>query len=423
MRSSYQKILILLIALAAIAWTAWQKLEWSNEKQWVAAAAEVNKRPMLAAGLFLESQGFSVSRVINQRSFDRIPDEVGTLFVCEGKLQLSEAHYTELERWMSHGGHLVINSAGGGQLLEEDDASDRTVFDLRSKPVAELYLAQGVSVGNEAASQDCWHQAVDFEPKTDDDNADTELQEAMDVVSNNLANEAQSENHVPVTFTGALPGVGISRSTVVEFEGGNWLQHQAPYKARWRWQTDRGTQLLSSLYGQGRLTVMSDFSPFFNASIGTYDNAFALQQIVAAGSASNRPLLWFHERELAFPSLASVLWHKAPWAVISSLLLLSTAFWSFFGRRYEPTGDTHSSVSQLSRQLYAVGAYRWRVGNMAQISHSLLSNNKKLEAHHNRKSSAPPEQAGIHRSKTELIQQAQAHWQAANHQRGNNEHG
>lgn len=410
-----QKVLILLIAFAAIVWAAWQKFEWTDERQWIDADAEVVKRPMMAAGLFLESQGFAVHRVLDQRSFDDIPDTVGTLFMCEGKLSLSEQHFSELRRWVINGGHLVINSAGGGELLEdEDDVSSKT-DDLRSMPVANLYQEQGIRLGNDAASQDCWQQAINFEPAGSGD----ALEQVVEAVADSLS--AADDQLAAVRYTGPLPGADSRRDMTVEFEGANWLLHEPPYSADWHWISDRGTQLLSAPYGDGQLTVMADFWPIFNAAIGQHDNAYALQQIVSAGSGQTKTV-WFHERELAYPSLASVLWHRTPWVLVSALLALVFLFWMLFARRFEPSAGELSRHSQLRRQMHAVASYRWRVGDMAQLS-QLLSSSTNKGPKSERKNSEALNEAPLRRSKAELILQAQAHWQAANTSRGENKHG
>lgn len=414
MKSVHQKILILSIALIALAWTAWQKLEWVEERSWVAAEAEVNNRPMLAAGLFLQSLGFSVSRIVDQKRFDDIPDDVETLFICEGKLQLSESHFDEIQRWLEAGGHLVINSSGGGRLHSHDEEEGDQDYGVRSKPVADVHESLGIRRGNDAALQDCWRQRVDFDPESEDRAVD--YSDVVEAVMTGGASPA-SDSFNTVFYEGELPGRLDSDQTTVEFEGANWLLGNSSDGVDWSWPSKRGSQLLSQPVGDGRLTVLSDFSPFFNSGVGEYDNAFALQSIVQSVATAGS-LVWFHERELAFPSLFSLLWKRAPETLLLMALAIVLIVWALFARRKEPITARTVSTSQLRQQLYAVALYRWRVGDMAGFSQALeqKSNSQPLPGDVDTANEQSAETMA--RSKGLLVEQARAHWHAANKLRG-----
>lgn len=410
MKSAHQKLLILSIALIALAWTAWQKFEWVEERSWVAAEAEVNNRPLLASGLFLQSLGFSVSRIVDQKRFDDIPDDVETLFICEGKLQLSESHFDELQRWLGAGGHLVINSAGGGQLHTDDGDDDEQAYGIRSMPVADVHESLGIRRGNDAALQDCWRQKVDFDPESEDGAVD--YTDVVETLMNGVTSPATDALDT-VFYEGELPGRLDSDQTKVKFEGANWLLGNSSDGVDWSWPSKRGSQLLSVRVGEGRLTVLSDFSPFFNASIGEHDNAFALQSIVQSAATAGSAV-WFHERELAFPSLFSVLWKRAPDTLLLMVLTIILIVWALFARRIEPRTDRAISTSQLRQQLYAVALYRWRVGDMEGFAQA-LDQNKNIQQSLEDGGEANEQSAEtMARSKGLLVEKARAHWRAAN---------
>lgn len=413
MKSAHQKLLILSIALIALAWTAWQKLEWVEERSWVAAEAEVNNRPMLAAGLFLQSLGFTVSRIVDQKRFDDIPDDVETLFICEGKLQLSESHFDELQRWLAAGGHLVINSSGGGQLHTEDE-EDEQAYGIRSVPVADVHELLGIRRGNDAALQDCWRQKVDFDPESEEGAVD--YTDVVETLMNGVTLPATDTLNT-VFYEGELPGRLDSDQTKVEFEGANWLLGKSSDGVDWSWPSKRGSQLLSVRVGEGRLTVLSDFSPFFNASIGEHDNAFALQSIVQSVAATGSAV-WFHERELAFPSLLSVLWKRAPETLLLIVLTIILIVWALFARRVEPRTERAISISQLRQQLYAVALYRWRVGDMEGLARALDQKKNTQQPLGDGGKANEQSAETMARSKGLLIEQARAHWHAANKLRG-----
>lgn len=414
MRSIHQKIIIVTLALIAIAWTSWQRLEWVDDKRWVPAQAEVINRPMLAAGLYLQSLGIPVSRIVDQKRFDDIPDSVGTVFVCEGKMLLSNSHYWELNYWVSQGGHLVINASGGGQLTDQEQDEGQKAYGVRSVPIARIYRELGIQAGNANATQDCWRQDIDFEP--DGSNKPRDVADMEDALENlaQLINGASSpvDTFETVHYRGALPGFQKARSAVVEFEAANWLEFDEQLEPQWRWQTDRGTQLLSTKVGEGRVTVMSDFSPFFNASIGMKDNAFALQAIAQYGNTEGTAV-WFHERELAFPSLASVLWKRSPELVLCFLLAGLLTVWALFARRVEPQNRSHHSVSQLRTQLYARAFYRWRVRDTKTFSRLLDLNPHALRQAEENESDVVKDEKFLTRSKTALLDQVRTHCRAA----------
>ncbi len=415
MNANHQKILIALIAVAALFWWAWQKYEWVEEKKWIGADTELQKRPMYAAGLFLQSLDFSVARIVDQKRFDDIDDSIGTLFICEGKTLLSKKHFREIERWVRHGGHLVVNSAGGGQLNEDEDEIGQQAYGVRSMPIAQLYEDRGISLGNAAASQDCWEQEFDFEPLSA---SEGEL-DLSDVLEEAAAVFGQSTEQVfePVIYKGPLPGETEGRATAVQFEGGNWLEMDSLVQPDWQWGTERGVQLYSLPLDAGRLTVAADFSPFFNRSIGLSDNAFALQSMVEQGSPNSRDV-WFHERELAFPTLSSVLWKRAPQVVLSSFTLLVAIIWLLFARRQEPASTTRSYASQLRAQLYSVAFYRWRVGDLNNLYMPLRRSPHSLNSSGDSDKDSVNQSPKFHRSKKFLVESAVSHWQSSKIKRG-----
>ncbi|MGB0867367.1 MAG: hypothetical protein ACPGSC_12725, partial [Granulosicoccaceae bacterium] len=280
-----------------------------------------------------------------------------------------------------------------------------------------LYTQLGVENGNIAAEQDCWQQEVDFEPEERAQQSST-----ADVLQhlNSKINEAEEYSFEPARYTGGLPGAEKGRATRVEFEGANWLAQESGTASSWRWKTERGNQLLSFSMGSGRLTVMSDFSPFFNMGIGLHDNAFALQSIVQAHDPLGRDI-WFHERVLDFPSLFSVVWLRAPQLILIGLIALSLCVWALFARRLEASGASPSAHSQLRQQISAIAAYRWRIGDMRSFERLTQpvvdqTGSRTDQPLHDKHHPMP-------RSRALLVEAARSHWHAANPTAGEDKHG
>lgn len=388
------KVLVLALAFGGLLYAAFNAFEWDESKRWVPAQPEVRSRPLLVAGLFLQQQGFEVSRIVDRKRYDELPDTVGTLFVCEGRGEMGESQLNELQAWVLRGGHLVINSAGTGGLMS-DDTEQQASADQSQVAVAKLHLERGISAANEAVSENCWQQDYSLEPEGNSAEAAIKL---FDYFAD------EGEHYLPAYLSESLSGAG--RDTTVAFSGANWLLQDDKGSADMHWPSNKGTQLISQPYGDGRLTVLAGFQPFFNAHIEQHDNAYALQAVVASGGRRDAEI-WFQERSLDYPSLIGVFWHRAPQLFALSLLLFAALGWALFARRSEPREHRVQPVSQLRQQFHAFAFYQWRVSDTQRLTRHLHDT---IFTPDGPAGSVAENNHSKPRTKTGLIALSRAHW-------------
>jgi hypothetical protein len=117
--------------------------------------------------------------------------------------------------------------------------------------------------------------------------------------------------------------------------------------------------LLEYTIGEGKITVLSDMSVFFNDSIGDYDHAFLLSWLLR-----EHPRVWLLYDVYAKP-LPAILWNRLPQFWLSLLVLLILVIW----RMQQQSGTLLRPNRQAQRNLLAhldgSGQYGWRLDSSA----------------------------------------------------------
>lgn len=130
-------------------------------------------------------------------------------------------------------------------------------------------------------------------------------------------------------------------------------------ESEWRIRTRDGEVMIASAeYGEGRLTVMADASPFRNRYIGDYEHASLLAYLVEIspyyGSTS-----FVRDASLSFWALLG----SRAWAFLVALLVL-TGFWLWKNLpRFGPldSREVAGSLRAYDHHLEALGDFHWRL--------------------------------------------------------------
>jgi hypothetical protein len=140
----------------------------------------------------------------------------------------------------------------------------------------------------------------------------------------------------------------------VAFSGSAYLS-DAEQTAHWWVEDEPGDRLLQYRIGDGLITVLSDNSFLGNDEIGKRDHALFLALLV--GNDRRAWLLYSSD----MPSLAVLLWHKAPYLVVSFLLLCGLWLWRLTRRSGPLLVPQSTARRNLLEHLDAAAGYAWRV--------------------------------------------------------------
>jgi hypothetical protein len=141
----------------------------------------------------------------------------------------------------------------------------------------------------------------------------------------------------------------------VAFRGSVHL-HDAEDKAHWKVvDGELGGRLLQYRVGAGLVTVLSDIGFIGNDEIGKRDHALLLALL--AGGERRAWLLYSSD----MPSLATLVWQKAPYLVTSVLLLCGLWLWRLTRRTGPLLASDALARRNLMEHLEAAAGYAWRV--------------------------------------------------------------
>jgi hypothetical protein len=123
----------------------------------------------------------------------------------------------------------------------------------------------------------------------------------------------------------------------------------------WRIDSPSGAQLLQMALGRGRLTLLTETQWLDNERIGEHNHSLLLALLV--GDARAVWLVYGADQ----PGVAALLWAKAPYLVLSGLLLSGLLLWRL-GRRSGPLlAAPPPARRDLLEHLQAAARYAWRL--------------------------------------------------------------
>ncbi len=295
---------LVLLLLALLGWGIHWFLDnhrWETLETRVGVSVEARRNPWLAAERFLRRLDRSVESQSGRRLLLQPPAAGGLLIVKRLGRALPAEREQALVEWIGAGGHLVL---GVGNSNDAGAAALRERF--------------GVELG-----------VVDW----------GEPEEGEDEDCGCLA-----RFHYP----------GYAEPLQAEFSPDRYLAGSDP-PPDWWIDNPSGAQLLQLAVGRGRLTLITETAWLDNERIGEHNHALLLALLV--GDAGAVWLVYGADQ----PGVPALLWAKAPYLVLSALLLTGLLLWRL-GRRSGPRlAAPPPARRDLLEHLQAAARYAWRL--------------------------------------------------------------
>lgn len=304
-RLAHLLYVLLGLLLLVLAWRGWVWFEDNFERRTrtveIGYSPAARRNPFLAAERYFEALGVPAESRPGRDLLRALPSADDTLIV-NGLGPMSQSRREALRTWVESGGRLVVEAM---ELASDDGepAGQNLVADLGA-----ALLANEDSAGDPEAVTDAYFAGFP-DPVTIGFVAEYHLEDRYEQAS------------------GSLVADGLVRML----------------------QYDLGT---------GTVTVTSDNVFMTNGDIGNHDHALFLTLLAAPPGTGKVWLLYDSD----VPSLATLIWRSAPFAVISSLLLVLAAVWHI-GSRLGPLIAPPGRVRRdLLAHLQAGADFLWRHG-------------------------------------------------------------
>ncbi|MBL3589549.1 MAG: DUF4350 domain-containing protein [gamma proteobacterium endosymbiont of Lamellibrachia anaximandri] len=309
MKSRLLILFALLLLLAVVAgMAAWflDNFERRSTEVRLGMSAEARRNPLLAGEIFLRRQGLDVKSLSGREYLTKPDADVGVLLVKDLGPSLAPERETALLEWIEAGGHLIVSP---GRALDEDE------------PGNHLLESFGVSLVEYVESDE---------------------------------EESQADSPVSMEYTGYDEPLqvefDIRRELMVERDDADWLVPGL-----------NGYHLVGFQLGRGFLTILSDNRFFTNTRIVEHDHALLLALLTEDQGAVR--LLY----SANMPSLLTLIWKNAAYAVLSALLLLLLSIWRLTYRSGPILNAGEHARRNLLEHLQAGGEYLWKLDRAAAL--------------------------------------------------------
>lgn len=294
----------LALLLLLLLWTWFQRnferRSIQVETGWSAAA---RRNPYLAAERFLQGAGIPADSAPSHGWLQDLPP-TSDLLVIDRLESLNPQRQQRLRAWLEEGGQLLVEAV---RLLEPDE-----------EPPDDDFLASFGALLRVDAGKQCKPEEV-------------------------IAKVA-FDSHPELVEVG--------------FDSRYYLQDTSN-RASILATAGSQPRLLQYPVGDGLLMVASDLIFLTNRDIGNHDHAFALALM---SKQVDKVWLFYSYASSASQSLARILWHSAPHALIALALLLAALLWHF-GRPIGPLLPAPSRARRnLADHLEASAMLLWRYG-------------------------------------------------------------
>ena len=328
------QILLGLLGVGLMVWSLYwffQNYERVDEEIQIGISPAARRNPLLAAERFLARLGLEAQSISGRDWLLNPPSEPGVLIVHYLGPSLPEPRERQLLRWIEDGGHLIVTAE-----REWDEAAGGS--------------------GNHLL--DSLGLRVNWSPEErETDGSESDRPADVDAAAAKPGDPAQG--------SGVEDEEGCDCGLVVEYPGypyplevalaGARHLYDAEERAHWWVEDEQGDRLLQYRIGDGLITVLSDNGFLGNDEIGKRDHALFLALL--AGDQRRAWLLYSSD----MPSLLQLLWQKAPYLVISFLVLCGLSLWRLT-RRTGPLLLTEvNGRRNLMEHLDAAAGYAWRV--------------------------------------------------------------
>lgn len=287
--------------------------EYVTEDIYVGYQGKARHNNLYAAQLLIEKMGIpsETIRPVNKLHIETLNTQ-DTIVLKQNDYALAEFYTERMLYWVSQGGHLILNSSVLHS-QEYEEADDDEVGDYFLQRL-QVLRQQNDNVENNATAKFNWH--------------------------------------------GYKLEVDLSLYYYLESE--NFTSD--------RIETEYGTQLLSFVHGNGRVTILSELDFIKNDEIGDYDHAQFLWLLVNFDNRQPSKVWLVLTSGGQFPSFFELLWKNMKWILISGGVWLVIWLW-YVSRRFGfilPAPE--KSRRRLLEHVEASGQFLWQ----QKQSHYLL---------------------------------------------------
>ncbi len=293
-------LLLLLAVVAGVAVWFLENFERKSTEVRQGMSAEARRNPLLAGEIFLRRQGLDVKSLSGREYLTKPDEDIGVLLVKDLGPSLAPEREAALLEWIEAGGHLIVSP---GRASDEDEPGNHLLESLGVRLVAYV--------------------------ESDEE-------------------ESQADNPVSMEYTGYDEPLqvefDIRRELMVERDDTDWLVPGL-----------NGYHLVGFQLGRGFLTILSDNRFFTNTRIVEHDHALLLALLTEDQGAVR--LLY----SANMPSLLTLVWKNAAYAVLSALLLLLLSIWRLTYRSGPLLNTGEHARRNLLEHLQAGGEYLWKL--------------------------------------------------------------
>ncbi|VUD69182.1 hypothetical protein TDB9533_04548 [Thalassocella blandensis] len=402
MRNNALKLL-LIIAVVLLGWLIYQNLEQYEERVDYGWSEQAQRNPYLALHQFLDARGTAIESVTHFSQSSQLAG-YNTLLIPDTNYIRLPSQQREILSWIEAGGHLIV---GIGDITEpailsdlgfsqswsfwdEDDYEEDNEDDDKSnnKNQKEAAAEEEKSLADRLREQN-----EEILRKRDRAISDEDFKEEEVPVCKSFTSECNAylEPEKEDTFIVELLFEGIEGPLHINFPWQNFIKHEAffsepenedvlpnPQNIKpFYWDgDDEGIHFAQTHYGEGMISILSDFDIWQSNNIAHFDHAFFLTVLV---NRDDRALLLYGKY---MPSLDVLIYRHFFHALISFLVVLILAL-VYYSRRFGPVYSlTQNTRRSRGEQFMALAQFRWKHQDSQNLLQHIRADVKRLATRH-----------------------------------------
>jgi Domain of unknown function (DUF4350) len=317
------------------------------------------KNPLLAAQRYLEASGKEAVGSSGISYLSSLPPPRGALFIRRWPRGLSKSIKDNLFSWVESGGHLLLTPNSW-----QNDASEP----------GDILARLGVQVQKGEDDCSCPPKSGDAAKKTTG-----KKNPKKTVIVQTKKKKATDGSHphdsIIDLYIGSLPLhlKYFGAPLLTDSRNSAMLRINGSYRISYKEKADNkrednntirnknGDWLLQYRVGAGKITVLSENSPFTNQNIGDYDHAFFLSWLLRDDKTVR--LLYSSDAK----GLSTILWDKLPLFWVSLSVMLALGIWRLqkrSGSLLQPGTDEQLNILA---HIDASGMFSWRMNGARTI--------------------------------------------------------
>lgn len=358
-----------LMVLALLLGTVWFLYTFEKEEYEYTRdlSPEALRNPLLAAEKYMRRVGHPSQGVKGSQIFLDMPSVSDAILIRYSPSGLGREMSENLDSWVKDGGHLLV-------LPDRVDSDHPEASGLLEKLGIQVKKATA-----ECGCPDPSTKGAEDDSEREQQGSEDEQEELEDVVITDRVLELEIEGQdITLEYSGSPLLMDINDTAIYRIAGSHRRLYEEEKRGSWqgeptardessgrqrveRYQEEKENWLLQYRLGNGKITVISDLSNFFNGTIGARDHAFFLSWLL-----KNDHKIWFLYT-IKGESLVAELWKRAPtfWVIFFLFILL------WLWRMQKQSGKILSFQGGAERNILAhieaTGNYYWRQGMSANI--------------------------------------------------------